>query len=160
MVQRNMGAHAPGLGSGAVLAGDITQVARDIARDATDIARDSTDIHADRAALQMDLAAASALRVDRRVAEQALQAGDLATAQTQLAKVEALGSAIRQAEAKVAAAHRDLTLVRIDRALDKAELAHDARDLSGDAGVQPETGPAASSQVAADRAALETAMSA
>lgn len=83
-----------GFASASVFAADISQDARDIARDAADIAHDSADIHADRAALRADLAATSALRVDRRIAEEALakavQAGDIAAAQSDLAKVAAL----------------------------------------------------------------------
>ena len=153
-----------GLGSAAALAGDIVQDARDIARDAADIARDTVSIQADRTQLQNDLAAVAALRVERSVAEQSLaqavQAGDLVAAQALVAKVETLTASIRQQERSVAGLHKEITLDRLDRALDRAELHLEVRELTRDFSVHPERNPAevSNSQIASDRAALEAAI--
>ncbi|NWK77661.1 hypothetical protein [Aquitalea sp. LB_tupeE] len=155
-----------GFASASAFAGDINQDARDIARDAADIAHDRSDIQADRAVLRADLSTASALRVDRRIAEEALakavQAGDIAAAQSDLAKVAALTSAIRQEETKVAQVHRELTADRLDRALDKAELTRDVRDMTGDATIHAEENEPgiSNAQLAADRVALDKAFAA
>jgi len=146
------------------MAGDINQDARDIAADAAQLSRDTAEIQSDRLALQKDLATVAGLRAQRRAEEQSLsqavQAGDLAAAQAALAKIAALTSSIRKAEVAAVAVHQDLKLDRLQRALERAELNQDVRDLSGDLKMKAEVNSISNSQIAADQAALSAALAA
>ncbi|PXX49131.1 hypothetical protein [Aquitalea magnusonii] len=146
------------------MAGDINQDARDIAADAAQLSRETADIQSDRLALQKDLAGVAGLRVQRRAEEQALsqavQAGDLTAAQSELARITALTGSIRQAEAAAIALHQELKLDRLQRALERAELNQDVRDLSGDLKMKAEATSISNSQIAADQAALNAAVAA
>jgi len=148
--------------SSGAFAGDSTHESHAMAVDAAVVSQENVSNRSELYVRARDLEDIVNLRVQRREAEytltQDVQAGNIQNAQAELASIHTLTARVREAENTLASTDEALSVDRIDRAMDRAELDQDVRELTGHFRMREEMTDIRNPRIEADQSALEAAI--